>query len=266
MEKTKVYGIEITNKDKIIYKKITKLDVINYYKNISTILMPFIKDRYVSQIRCHNGFKTCFFKKHPNNDNKHLINISSKRDLIKEIQLGTIEIHPYANKIINKFPDIMIFDLDPDENLSLKKLRDGVKLLKAFLDSLNLTSFLKTSGGKGYHVVIPFLKTKNFKSFENFAKQVAMVLEKNHPNYFTTSIKKSERKNKIFIDFLRNKKGATCVSVYSLRARDNLPISFPLSWSELYKIKPNEINISNYKKHLKKDFWKNFFKVTQELN
>lgn len=254
--------IKITSPEKIIFKKInvTKLDVINYYNDISNYLLRHIKNRPISVIRCHNGAdETCFFKKHPTNESlTHKIKINdeeyfylnTKKEIVYEAQMGTIEFHFWGCTIPNiNRPNLMVFDLDPDENLPIKKLREGVMLLKQVLDNLKLKSYLKTSGGKGYHILVP-IKNMNWKNFSNFSKQIAIFLEEEYPNLFTTNIKKINRKNKIFIDFLRNKKGATCVAPYSLRSRDNAPISMPIEWSMLDKVKPNEVTIKNYKKYL----------------
>lgn len=258
-------NIKISNPNKIIDGTTKKIDVINYYNDIFSYIHPFIKNRAISELRCHDCFFDCFFKKHPANSSDSLITVNSKKEFLNEVQLGTIEFHPYANLLTSNLPNIMIFDLDPDENLSIKKLREGVFILKQFLDELNLTSFLKTSGGKGYHIVIPFKKTKSWQDFESFAKNIAYVLESKHPRIFTTNIRKDSRNGKIFIDYLRNKQGATCVAPYSLRARKKLPVSIPISWNDLDKIKPNQITIKNYKKFLKLDVWKDFFKVNQKL-
>lgn len=276
----KVLGIEITNPNKIIYSKpkIKKIDVINYYKDISNLILPFLDKRLLSVIRCHKGIEdTCFFKKHPTTeieyvevfkDNKEeYFYITTSQQLIFQIQMGTIEIHTWASQVpkINN-PNLMIFDLDPDKDLPIQKLRKGVLLFKNTLDELNLISFLKTSGGKGYHIVVPFTPCKNWEIFNTFAKQVAELMEKKYPKLFTTNIRKNERGDKIFIDWLRNSKSATCVAPYSLRAREGATISFPIAWEDLNKIKPNQIKIKNYKKYLEQNPWKEFFKIKQKLN
>ena len=160
---------------------------------------------------------------------------------------------------------MMVFDLDPDDKLSLKKIRRGALDLKKILDDLGIKSYLKTSGGKGYHIVVPFSKVTIYKKFEIFAKKVALLMEKTWPNLYTTKIKKDARNNKIFIDYLRNKKSATCVAPYSLRARANLPISFPIAWEDLNKFAPNKVNIKNIKRYLSNIVWGDFFKVKQKL-
>lgn len=269
--------IEITNPDKILYPKdaIKKLDVIKYYVCVSEYMLPYAKNRLLSVIRCHGGIDgECFFKKHPASDKDveifkykgeeyfYILDISQ---LIYQAQMGTIEYHSWASRVdtLNK-PDVMVFDLDPDQNLPLPKLRSAVKKLKSVLDNLSLRSFLKTSGGKGYHIVVPFKKSKDWESFYAFSKNVALFAEKTWQDVFTTNVRKSERKGKIFIDYLRNNTGSTCILPYSLRAREGATISMPISWQELDKIRPNDININNYKRYIN-DSWKDFFKLNQVI-
>lgn len=272
--------IKITNPNKVLFpkSKIKKIDLINYYIEISKRMMPFVENRLLAVIRCHKGNskQECFFKKHPTTDKSMVEIFKDKREeyfyikdevqLIYQVQMGTIEFHPWGSSVkANEKPNVMIFDLDPDENLSLTILRSATKKVKSVLDELNLTSFLKTSGGKGYHIVVPFSKTKSWKQFYEFSRQVAILIEQKWPDIFTTNLKKDKRNNKIFIDYLRNNRGSTCVAPYSVRARENAPVSMPISWSNLNKVSPNEVTIKNYKKYLNNS-WKNFFSINQELN
>lgn len=271
----KICDIKITNPDKIICGDIKKIDLILYYQKIAPLMLPYISNRPLSVIRCHKGFNdACFFKKHPQLDNvktffdkdEEYFYLTTKKEIIYQAQMGTIEFHPWGSKVkaVDK-PDIMIFDLDPDEKMPLETLRECVLKLKDILDQLNLTSFIKTSGGKGYHIVVPFSPCKNWDNFNNFSKQVALLMEQTWPKLFTSNIRKNTRKGKIFVDYLRNTKGATCVAPYSVRARENAPISVPISWKDLNKISPNEITIKNVDKYIKSNPWQDFFKVKQKL-
>lgn len=279
MTDIKISNIKITNPDKILYKKdkIKKIDIIKYYEDISSLMLPYLKNRLLAVIRCHQGINdNCFFKKHPttDGDNVEIFNLDSeeyfyiknKSQLINQAQLGTIEFHPWPSTI-NKIdkPNFMIFDLDPATNLEIEKIRQGALNLKSVLDELNLKSFIKTSGGKGYHIVVPFSSCKNWDRFSEFSMQIARLMEMKWPKLYTTNIRKSERKNKIFIDYLRNKKGSTCVCAYSLRARDGASISMPIDWDDINKITPNEVNINNYKNYISKNPWKDIFSVKQTL-
>lgn len=271
-----IFNIQISNPDKIVDKGIKKIDVVNYYKKISKRMLPYLENRIISVVRCPDGIKgTIFFKKHlepnrkglkrifdlnKNNEKEDYYYITDINGLINEVQMNTIEFHTWGSNIKNlEKPNIMVFDLDPDEGLNLKRIREGVKDLKSILDELNLKSYLKTSGGKGYHVVVP-IKGVNWKEFRNIAKNIAMLMESKWPEKYTSNIRKKNRKNKIFIDWIRNTRGATSVTPYSLRSRAKLPVSIPIKWSELDKIKPNEIDMQEAIRRLKlKDPWQDFF-------
>lgn len=273
--------IILSNPDKIVFPKdkITKQDIFAYYSKIGSKMLKFIKDRPLAVIRCNQGIDKAFFKKHPDSikegidvftikskskETKEYFSISSIEGILNEIQLGTVEFHVWgAQKDYLNHPNYMVFDLDPDDNVTLLQLREGVKHLKKVLDSFNLKSFLKTSGGKGYHIVVPFSNVKDWDIFEKFSKNIALLMEEKWPDLYTSNMSKSKRKNKIFIDYLRNKKGSTSVAPYSLRARVTAPVSIPISWSELDKIKPNEITLSLALKRMNKNPWKNFFQVME---
>jgi len=276
--KNTVEGVEISNKNKIIYKKpkTTKMDIVKYYQKVSNRMLPFLENRIISVVRCPDGVEgESFFKKHLENGrvgiNKiKLKNKESKKEdyyyitniegLINEAQMNTIEFHTWASEIESlEKPNIMIFDLDPDEKLSLKKLREGVKDLKSILDELNLKSYLKTSGGKGYHIVVP-IKGVTWNKFKTIAKNIALLMENKWSDKYTSNIRMKNRKNKIFIDWVRNTKGATSVCAYSLRAKSKPTVSFPISWDELDKIKPDSITLKKALKRIELDDpWKDFF-------
>ena len=278
-----VEGIKITNPDKVIIDKpkITKLDIALYYQKVAKRMLPYLDKRLISVIRCPQGIKgECFFKKHLDviNDGIGKINIpndkGNKEDyyyikdvngIISEVQMNSFEIHTWGSKVgsINN-PDILVFDLDPDEGMSLNKIRQGVLDLKSILDELNLVSFLKTSGGKGYHVVVPIRRIKTWNKLEKIAKDIAKLMEVRWPERYVSTMSKEKRKNKIFIDYFRNKKGATSVTPYSIRARKGAHVSMPISWNELNDVKPNGITMQDAIKRLRrKDPWKNFFEINQ---
>ncbi len=279
LKKGIVDNIEITNPDKIIFKKekITKLDIALYYHKVSERMLPFLEKRIISTIRCPEGnLKEIFFKKHLENQNKGLgqiilendsgnkedyYYIKNKEGLISEVQMNSYEFHIWGSQINHlEKPDIMVFDLDPDEKLNIKKLREGVKDLKSILDNLNLKSYLKTSGGKGYHILVPIKNKMNWEEFRQTAKNIALLMEKTWPDKYTSNIRKNKRKGKIFIDWVRNTRSSTSVAPYSLRLREGCPISMPIKWSELDKVKPNEITLKEAIKRLKrKNPWEDFF-------
>ena len=274
-----ILGIEISSPEKLLYNKpkITKKEVVKYYEAVAKRMLPFLKNRIISTVRCPEGINgDTFFKKHFENERdgfnkidvknkdkelEEYYYITNEKGLISEAQMNSIEFHTWGSSVTDlEHPDIMVFDLDPDENLSLKKLRAGVKDLKTILDELKLKSYLKTSGGKGYHVVVP-IKNVTWKEFRSIAKNIAELMEAKWPDKYTSNIRKENRKGRIFIDWVRNTKGQTSVAPYSLRAREGAPVSFPISWNELDKTNPTEITLRKALKKIKEpDPWKNFFK------
>ncbi len=279
-----VEGIAITNPQKIIFKnpKVTKMDIVAYYKKVAKRMLPFVEGRILSTIRCPEGSNgECFFKKHfENNHSEGLgqVNLPSTNDkkedyyylrditgIISEVQMNSYEFHVWGSKVgnLNK-PDVLVFDLDPDEGMSLKKVREGVLDLKSVLDEVGLVSFLKTSGGKGYHVVVPTKRLRTWSKTREFAKNVAELMETKWPDKYTSNVRKEARKGKIFIDWIRNTKGATSVAPYSIRVRKGAYVSMPILWSELYKVRPNGILMEDAIQRLKrKDPWENFFEIDQ---
>lgn len=279
-----VEKIKITSPDKIIFKQpnIKKIDIVLYYNFIAKFMLPFVKNRLMTVVRCPQGINSaCFYKKHPKVDREEIKSVKIKNSqneteeyfyletvsgIVFEAQMDTLEFHPWGTHIKNlEKPDMMIFDFDPGKNLEIEKLRQGVKDLKSILDELKLKSYLKTSGGKGYHVVIPFKPSADWQTFNDFAKNIALVMEQKWPEKYTSNMRKDKRKGKIFIDWLRNGKGATAVAPYSLRARKNAPISMPIYWEELDTVTPNQFTISNFYERILQNPWKNFLKVKQEL-
>ncbi len=273
--------IKITNPDKIMFPrpKITKKEMVNYYKKVADKMLPYLSNRIISTIRCPEGIKKDkFFKKHLDSDSKGIKKIilpndkghkddyyyiTDTRGLISEAQNNSVEFHIWGSNVQKlENPNYMVFDLDPDEKLSLTKLRQGVKDLKSILDNLQLKSYLKTSGGKGYHVVVPLNYKTTWEDFRKVAKNIAELMATKWPDKYVANMRKENRKGKIYIDWVRNTRSSTSVAPYSLRARDHAPVSMPIKWSELDKVKPNEITLDIALKRLKrKDPWAGFFET-----
>lgn len=193
--------------------------------------------------------------------------IDSAGGLVAEAQMDTIEFHAWGSKYKTlEKPDVMVFDLDPSKDLSIKQLRQGVRDLKGILDKLGLISFLKTSGGKGYHIVVPFQPSADWQTFRDFAKRISETMEEIWPDRYTSNMRMDKRQGKIFVDWERNIRGSTTVAPYSIRARPDAPVSMPIAWEELDKIKPNQITMKKaILKAEETDPWKDFFTVKQKL-
>lgn len=280
-----IEGVKITHPEKIMFHDpdITKADVIRYYEKAAARMLPYVSHRILSIVRCPKGIsQSCFFKKHPGSDSKGVVSVSiptndgetedyfyieNASGLISEAQMGTLEFHTWGSRVDKlENPDVMVFDLDPDEGMDLETVRQGVKDVKSILAELSLNSYLKTSGGKGYHVVVPFKPVASWDVFHDFAKRIAEVMEQKWPDRYTSNIRKEKRKNKIFIDWIRNGRGATSVSPYSIRAREGAKVSMPIAWDELETVAPDGITMENALQRIGgNDPWKDFFQNNQVL-
>lgn len=280
-----IEGIKITSPDKVMFDDpvITKSDVVQYYKKVSERMLPYVSYRILSAVRCPKGItQTCFYKKHPGSDSKGIdtIPIATSRGetedyfyiknasgIISEVQRGTLEFHIWGSRVDElEMPDFMVFDLDPDEGMELSRVRQGVQDIKSILTELSLNSYLKTSGGKGYHVVVPLRPIVTWNTFHDFARGVAEVMEQKWPDRYTSNVRKAKRSGKIFIDWIRNGRGATSIAPYSIRARKGAKVSMPIQWDELYTVAPDSVNIADALLRINgNDPWKDFFQNDQML-
>ncbi|MFD0715523.1 non-homologous end-joining DNA ligase [Paenibacillus sp. GCM10027626] len=274
-----IEGIKITNPDKVLFDDpvITKEDVILYYAKVSEQMLPYVSRRILTIVRCPRGIsQTCFYKKHPGPESKGVVPIpittsSGKTEdyfyienlsgLISEAQMGSLEFHIWGS-CINELekPDMMVFDLDPDEGMELGRVRQGARDMKSILAELSLNSYLKTSGGKGYHVVVPLKPVMSWDTLHGFARRVAEVMEQKWPDRYTSNARKANRAGKIFIDWIRNGRGATSIAPYSIRARKGAKVSMPIAWDELDIVAPDGINMADaLLRSGGHDPWKDFF-------
>ncbi len=270
-----ICGVKISSSDKIVFPDcgVTKADVAHYYEAAASRMLEYAGNRILSVVRCHDGVDGgCFFNKHPvassraktvnvksgDGDEHTYFYVKNKEELIAEAQLGGLEYHVWGSRADSlETPDTMVFDLDPDEGLPLSILRDGAREIKRTLEELKLRPLLKTSGGKGYHIVVPFPIKTSWEEFRIFSKKAAKLLSEKEPELFTDNLRKEKRKNKIFIDWGRNTRGATSVAAYSLRARRGAKVSMPITWSELNSVAPDGIDMFEALERLKgKDAWK----------
>ncbi|MGI6120469.1 MAG: DNA ligase D [Desulfosporosinus sp.] len=280
-----IAGIKISNPDKVIFAdpELTKGNVIKYYAQVAERMLPYVSRRILSIVRCPKGIsETCFYKKHPGPGSLGIVTIPISNDdgemeeyfyiddiagLIAEAQMNTLEFHIWGSRVDElEKPDMMVFDLDPDEGMDLSRVRQGVRDIRSILAELSLNAYLKTSGGKGYHVVVPLKPAVTWDGFYDFARRVAEVMEQKWPDRYTTNVRKAKRINKVFIDWIRNGRGATSIAPYSLRARKGAGVSMPIAWDELDTIAPDGVNMAEALRRIGGDDpWKDFFQNNQRL-
>ncbi len=246
-------GARITNPDRVIFPEdgITKQDLADYYAAIEALMMVDTARRPVTLIRCPQGRgKHCFFQKHDSGTMgehvKHVpvrekdgaiedyLYVDDVRGLLACVQMGTIEFHGWGSRIDPlERPDRLVFDLDPDVGLDFAKVKQAAERLRALLADLGLKSFPLLSGGKGIHVVVPLDATADWPRVKSFAERFSRAVAEAEPERFTANIRKAQRKGRIFLDWLRNQRGATAVLPYSARAREGAPVAAPIAWEEL---------------------------------
>ncbi len=288
-----IEGIEITHPNRIIAPmKITKGELARYYAAISDKILPYIENRPLLIMRCpKEGGSSCFFQKHltkafpkeivgievgdsntTEGDRKYLM-IKNIKGLISLIQFNVVEIHPWGSQAKNlEKPDRIVFDLDPAPGISWRDFIHRTLILKKELDNLKLKSFIKTTGGKGFHITIPINPLLDWTTIKNFTRDFAIKMSKKYPDFFVSTMSKKVRTNKIFIDYLRNARNATSVAAFSTRVHPGAPISTPLSWKEVNNTRSSrEYNINNIRKRINKidknksDPWKGFYQCKQKI-
>jgi DNA ligase D len=261
-------GIWVTNPTRRLFGKSgpTKLDVAIYYAAIGDFMLPHIFGRPVSLVRSPSGrLDDIFFQRHPftgmpptigsfetmsseEGEPKKYISVEDAKGYLALAQFGVIEFHAWGchwREALEK-PDRVIFDLDPGEGIKFKQIVDWAFFVKARLEALELTPYVKTSGGKGLHVVVPLKPKLDWKKAHVGTGEIAKHIAKAAPEAVVVNMSKDKRTKRIFIDFHRNGRLATAVAPYSLRARANLPASTPVNWSDLRSIDaPEDLNYSS---------------------
>ncbi|HEY0879641.1 MAG TPA: DNA ligase D [Zeimonas sp.] len=245
-------AVRVSNPERVIDpgSGITKRDVVRYYAVVAPRMMPHLKRRPVALVRAPDGIGgQRFFQKHASTsampgvrslDPKYdpgeepLIEVATGKGLVTAAQMNTIEFHTWnaTTRAIEK-PDRMIFDLDPGEGVAWPAVREAAQLVHALLDELELASFVKTSGGKGLHVVVPLVPKHGWDTVKGLSKAIVVHLARTLPDRFVARSGPSNRKGRIFADFLRNGRGATTVAAWSTRGRPGVGVSVPVSWEEL---------------------------------
>jgi bifunctional non-homologous end joining protein LigD len=283
-----VQETKITHPERVIdvSSGLTKLDLVHYYDQIAPRILPFLQNRPVYLLRAPEGVDgERFFQKHNNRlkipgmgtldpalDPEHapLMAIGSAHALIGAAQMGMVELHT-CNATADRFdrPDCMVFDLDPDPDLPWAAVIDGAQLTKVVLDELGLKSFLKTSGGKGLHLVVPLARRHDWDEVATFSQAVAQHLARTIPKRFSAKMGEKNRIGKIFIDYMRNRQQASTVVPYSVRAKPGLPVATPIAWEELKDTTGSAMwtvtSLAKRLSQLAKDPWEDYFKTKQMM-
>jgi bifunctional non-homologous end joining protein LigD len=264
----------------------TKRDLAEYYERIADWVLPYVAERPLTLVRCPEGHTgECFYQKHltgympeavdginikEKGKREEYVMIHDLAGLVSLVQMGVLEMHPWpARKDNVEKPDYLVFDLDPGEGVAWSDVVQGAKDVRDRLEDAGLTTFLRTTGGKGLHVCVPIARRNSWDEVKQFAKSVADTMAREQPDRYIATMSKAKRRGKVYVDYLRNQRGATAIASYSTRARAGAPVATPLAWNELGKIKSaNGFNIENLPARLsklKRDPWSDFFSTRQSL-
>ncbi len=280
-----VEGVRLSNPDKILYPEqgITKGELADYYVAVADRMLPHVAGRPITMVRCPTGQeKKCFYQRHAGSgvpEQLHEVTVPGFEEpylyiadlpgLIAMVQMGVLEMHPWGVRIeAPDRPDRIIFDLDPDEGLSFADVIRAALDVRARLEALGLTSFVKTTGGKGLHVVLPIEPVTGWREAKAFAKEVSAQMAADAPGKYLTRISKAERAGRIFIDYLRNDPTSTAVGPYSTRSRPGAPVAMPIEWEELARpLDPGAFSIKTAAERIaeREDPWAEISRVKQRL-
>lgn len=276
-----VAGVKLTHPERVLYpgQGLTKAAVARYYEEIADWILPHIRQRPLSLLRCPQGRGgDCFFQKHPGQaipadmprvsireraGQADYLYVERLKDLIALVQAGTLELHAWGCKVDDvERPDLVVFDLDPDPEVQWTDVLDATRSLQDRLQSMKLGAFIRTTGGKGLHVVVPLEPGAGWEQVKAFSKAVAAAHASEDPKRFTINMSKAKRKKRIFIDYLRNGRGNTAIVSYSTRAREGAPVAVPVRRDELKpSLRADRYDVESVSKRLKalrRDPWQLF--------
>ena len=283
-----VVGIAISNPDKVMYpgEAITKLEIARHYERVAEWMLPYAAERPLTLVRCPGGIGDCFYQKHLEGTTPDALGTVQTRDdgsaegvyayvdsaaaLVALAQLGVLEIHTWgATRRDLERPDRFTLDLDPDPGVPWIRVAEAALELRGFLGELGLLSFLKTTGGKGLHVVVPVEPDPGWAEVKEFSRLVAAAVAADWPGRYTLNISKAKRKGRILIDYLRNGREATAIEVWSTRSRPGAPVAVPVRWEELAEgITPDRFNVRNVGDRLDRldaDPWEEYRELRQRI-
>ena len=283
-----IAGVKLTHPDRVLYadQGLTKRDLAAYYMEVADAMLPHLAGRPLSLVRCPEGEGgACFYQKPPGNSapgalrrieisegtgtNEYVV-VDDAAGLVALVQMGVLEVHPWGSTEKNlEKPDRIIFDFDPAPDVDWKRVVAAAAEMRDRLKVLGLESFLKTTGGKGLHVVAPIAPRDEWPEVKAFTRAMATAMERDAPGSYTTVMSKKERKGRIFVDYLRNDRGSTAIALYSTRARPGAPVAMPIPWKALTPaLKPSEFTVMTVPKKLKAqrtDPWAEIGKLRQGI-
>jgi bifunctional non-homologous end joining protein LigD len=283
-----ISGVELTHPERILYPEqgVTKLALARYHAAVHEWLLPYLAQRPLVLLRCPEGREGCFYQKHlpktqagsvprvairEEDGTVNYVYVRSLADVLALVQHDVLELHAWGCRVDDvEHPDLLVFDLDPAPDVAWAEVLRTARGLRERLQQLGLTPFVRSTGGKGLHLVVPLQPQADWHTAKEFTRAVAERHAQDEPRLLTTNMSKSKRRGKIFIDYLRNARGATAVASYSPRARPRAPVAVPLRWDELSPaLRADHYTLETLPRRLaalKADPWEGFFAAAVPLD
>jgi bifunctional non-homologous end joining protein LigD len=276
-QRSEVAGVRLSHPDRVYWPDlgVTKSELAQYYETVAERLLPGLVERPLSLVRCPEGIGGArFYQKHAGSGVPERVPrvvvargespyamVTDLPSVVSLVQIGVLELHVWGARADRlDRPDLLVFDLDPAPDVPWRNLADTARVLRALLEDLELVPFLRGTGGKGLHVVVPLRRGASWEDVKRFAHSLALRMEREAPQRFTTQAAKSRRKGRIFLDYLRNAREATAIASYSTRAQPGAPVAMPLFWEEIEGGKgPPRFNLREAPARLaREDPWRRF--------
>lgn len=285
----KIADIELTSPDRVVYDSsgVTKQELAEYYAAVAPWMLPHAARRPISMVRCPAGqSKECFYQKHwshtvptgldtvdveeSDGDVGQYVQVVNASGLVALVQYGVLEVHLWGTRVDKlESPDRIVFDLDPAPDVQWDRVVDTARNVRALLVECGLTAWVKTTGGKGLHVVVPIQRTVTWDDVHDFVRLTTAALMARYPRDLIDVASKAKRTGRIFIDYLRNNRGATAIAPWSTRAREGAPVAMPIAWEELDTITGGDVfdiaEALTRAAKLKKDPWASMLTSRQRL-
>lgn len=280
--KSSEVAVALTHPDRVLWPDVglTKEGLAEYYAEVADHVLPHVVDRPLSLLRCPDGVKSCFYQKHAwaglderyirSVDGEKAVVIRDREGLRALVQASVLEIHPWGSTASDPDrPDRLVFDLDPGEGVGWSDLVAGALAVRERLSALGFATFVKTTGGKGLHVVVPIEPGAGWDEAKAFTKRIASEMAKDAPDRYVATVSKKARDGRIYVDYLRNQRGATAVAAFSTRARPGAPVSVPVDWDELPSLGSGArfgvASVPGRLAALKRDPWAGFGRAARPL-
>ncbi|MGE0717750.1 MAG: non-homologous end-joining DNA ligase [Alphaproteobacteria bacterium] len=284
---TRVAGVRLTHPDRVLFpdQGVTKRDLALYLEAAAPRMLPHVARRLISLVRCPQGrAKQCFFQRHggaglpaafgrmpvreKDGGEDEYVYLSDAPGLVAAAQMGVLELHVWGSRIDRlEQPDRIVVDLDPDPSVGFPAVRDAARRLREMLEGVGLACFPLLTGGKGIHVVVPIVRRRGWDEVKVFARGLAERLVAEAPDRYVATMSKAKRQGRIFIDWLRNERGASAIAPYSPRARAGAPVAWPVRWDDLDGIdRADAVRLPDAAARLTEpDPWAGYFDLRQGL-